>query len=251
MNLELTWQDEQEAQRYPLPEAKPVIIGRRQDCDVILSDKTVSRQNMHLYVAEGSFHLKNLSRTNAVYVYTEQELAPGRTMFLAADSSLQLGTEQIHFRLTPTGNADYNLIFVNGQRTYQFSPQETITIGRHDACDIALDNRTVSRQHAEVFFEAGHAHIHNLSQINPIYVRLKHRLPQGGATTLSGVSGFRVGHVYIETIAPDGMDGMNDREKALAALYKVKCSGCTRKINATLKDCPWCGVILAGGRTVV
>lgn len=246
MNLELSWHDEHKVQRYPLPEARPVTIGW-QDCDIILSDKTVSRRNMHLYVAEGSFHLKNLSQTNAIYVYTQQELEPGQTMLLSADSTLQLGTEQIRFKLTPTDNTDYWLTFVSDQRTYQFS-KEKVVMGRHDTCDIALDNRTVSRQHAEIFFRAGQAHVRNLSPTNDVYVRLKYHLPQGGSTTLSGVSGFRVGLIHIQAVAPDAM---GETEKALATVYKVTCPGCARKISATLQDCPWCGVILAVGRTVV
>ncbi len=60
--------------------------------------------------------------------------------------------------------------------TYQLVDKPSIIIGRRKDCDIVLEDKTISRRHAEIFSEHNRYHLHNLSQTNTILVYTKQKL---------------------------------------------------------------------------
>ena len=68
MSLLVSLQLQQPA--LPLPDrTRPVlVIGRRPNCDVHLSDKRVSRVHAVLMLFEGSWYIEDLHSTNGTYV---------------------------------------------------------------------------------------------------------------------------------------------------------------------------------------
>ncbi len=53
-----------------------------------------------------------------------------------------------------------------GSRKWPLEPKESIVIGRDEDCDIVLDNRLVSRAHAEIFWRDGEYFIRDLDSKN-------------------------------------------------------------------------------------
>lgn len=224
---------------------KPILIGRKKDCDIVLPDKTVSRRHAEVYVKDGMFHLHNLSQTNAIIVYPvydldtdeERPLKPGDYFYLGPKRLRLLSSDErhIHKLSTPVGK-------------YLFNGQQPLIIGRKHDCDIVLNNTLISRHHARLFEKDGKLWIRNLSQTMPIRVYTGHKLPQGKATHLKFGDFFKVGYTRIRT-QPQETQGKSDA-LTLSKHDSVRCSGCHHIISASLKDCAWCGLSLAGAITL-
>jgi len=223
---------------------KPILIGRRQDCDIVLQDKTVSRRHAEVFVKDGMFHLHNLSQTNVIIVYPVFELASNEECPLNPGDYFYLGPKRLRLLLSDERHV-HKIASPAGK--YMFNGQQPLIIGRQGDCDIVLNNTLVSRHHARLFERDGDLWIHNLSQTMPIHVYAGHKLPQGKATHLKFGDFFKVGYTRIRTQASE-----NDTKREIPSLIRydsVRCSGCHHTISASLKDCPWCGLSLAGAIT--
>ena len=64
----LEWEVDGRAQRYSLRLDARTTLGRSTDCDVVLTEATVSRRHAEIYGQGGTFYVRNLSRTNGVAV---------------------------------------------------------------------------------------------------------------------------------------------------------------------------------------
>jgi len=53
---------------FPIPESGRAILGRSQDCDIVLPGSHVSRQHAELYFQSGRLHVKDLGSANGTYV---------------------------------------------------------------------------------------------------------------------------------------------------------------------------------------
>lgn len=53
---------------FPLPESGRAILGRSQDCDIVLPGSHVSRQHAELYFQSGRLHVRDLGSSNGTYV---------------------------------------------------------------------------------------------------------------------------------------------------------------------------------------
>ena len=247
MQMELSWLSNTQSHRYNIIDSRPIIIGRKKDCDIVLGDKTVSRHHAELFMNNGMFHLHNLSQTNIIAIYVKQKLAPGETALIKAGYVLQFGLKQVRIRTIEKSSNWMSFKLSTQDQTYNFHELEPITIGRLETCDVTLDNKTVSRKHAEIFLKDGEFYIRNLSQTSSIFVYAQQILAKGQTTAIKSGYAFKVGSTQIRT---QGMQSITEEKMSeLAQLYKIKCHGCQRKISANLKDCPWCGVSLACGVT--
>ncbi len=246
--MELLWSKDMKPHTYQLVDKPSIIIGRRQDCDIVLKDKTVSRRHAEIFIEHDRYHLHNLSQTNTILVYTKQKLEHKQSSVLKRGDSIQLGTRQI--RLLSVQKFTEGLMLELGtlRKTYFISNKQPITLGRDETCDIVIDNWTVSRRHAEIFSKNGYIYIRNLSQSNCISLHIGQRLQQGGVILIKSGDAFKLGPTHICTQSILGLT--NDISQTLARLYKVKCHSCHQNVKSTLKDCPWCGAVLACGVTI-
>ena len=247
MQLELQWQVNQWPQTFNVIDERPIVVGRRRDCDIVLTDKMVSRQHAEIYVDQGAFQLHNLSRTNPVYIYTRQKLMPGQSISLKSCNAFQLGLVSVRIKSLREHPQLQILKLIAQLSAYRINGKKPIILGRDETCDLILDNRTVSRQHAKIFVQRGRFKLQNLSETSAIYVYARQRLLQGEVKPLNKGDIFRVGQTQIRT--QSHRERADERADELADLYKVRCPGCQRKVTAALKDCVWCGAGLACGTT--
>ncbi|HEY1014615.1 MAG TPA: FHA domain-containing protein [Herpetosiphonaceae bacterium] len=92
--LTLQWYADGRPAAYVVTEHRPIVLGRREDCDVVLSARTVSRQHATIFAYQGYFYLRNLSQQNVIYVNGQQLfgdhlLRPG-DVFVLSDVPLQV-----------------------------------------------------------------------------------------------------------------------------------------------------------------
>lgn len=167
-----------------LPVTGPaVVIGRAPDCDVVLTDTSVSRRHARIVARDGRYRLEDLQSQNGTIVggrrVTETDLADGAVM-LVGRSAIQVRIvprpQQVMDEEKPTMSADQTtmpraaltdlprpprLVNVTGQLPgAEFALSEgTITIGRGRECTIVLNDSTASRLHAAVSFDHGEARL--------------------------------------------------------------------------------------------
>lgn len=54
----------------------PLVIGRRADCDIVVTDSYVSRHQCEIWLSERGVQLRNLSRTNPTVINNGLMLEP-------------------------------------------------------------------------------------------------------------------------------------------------------------------------------
>ena len=114
-------------------------------------------------------------------------------------------------------------------------------VGRQaDLCQIILDDRSVSRQHASIQIVNGKFCLRNLSEQNIITLNQEFRLAYEQEVPLKPGDTFRLGQVYLWVMQ------MDQPEKIA---LKVKCANCGKLSESRLEGfCPWCGRSLANGQ---
>ena len=97
--LTLTWRVDGKENTYTITSERSVILGRRLDVDIVLSDPSISRQHATIEIIDGKFHLRNLSAVNPVYMVrgntNTSELQQNQTAILEAGTVFQIGPIQI------------------------------------------------------------------------------------------------------------------------------------------------------------
>jgi predicted component of type VI protein secretion system len=116
-------------------------------------------------------------------------------------------------------------------------------IGRQaDLCQVTLDDRSVSRQHASIQVVNGTFCLRNLSEQNIITLNEEFRLAYDQDRPLKPGDTFRLGMVYLWVMR------MDQPEKTV---LKAKCANCGKLSDAHLEGfCPWCGRSLANGQLI-
>ncbi|MFZ5632918.1 MAG: FhaA domain-containing protein [Bacillota bacterium] len=76
-------------------EGYPVVLGRRESCDIVLPDGSVSRRHARLEPLKGSWVVTDLNSTNGTYVNGERI----KTKTLSPGDSLKLGSTLFAFKV--------------------------------------------------------------------------------------------------------------------------------------------------------
>jgi pSer/pThr/pTyr-binding forkhead associated (FHA) protein len=93
-------------------------VGRSISCDIVLTDKSVSRQHSIVYCLKGKFFIEDVGSTNGTLlngkaITTRMELVPG--------DEVKLGITKLVFLLIPDRNIGGNMV-INQDPTYR--PEE-------------------------------------------------------------------------------------------------------------------------------
>lgn len=133
--------------------------------------------------------------------------------------------------------------------THTIDRDQEATIGRREDCDIVLPFATVSRSHAQIYYQDGRFHIRNLSQTNTVRVNEENRLSQNQSISLKSGDVLRLGPVEITV---EVQEDPQELEAMKHKTLKIRCSNCGQVTDYNPESfCPWCGMSLAGSQTVV
>jgi predicted component of type VI protein secretion system len=126
---------------------------------------------------------------------------------------------------------------------YTVTAERPCVIGRQSgACQITLDDRSVSRQHASIYAQNGTFHLRNLSQSSIIAFNNRFRLTYSQDTPLKPGDTFRLGTTHFWVMQP---------QQPQARALKIRCARCGKLVDSHLEGfCPWCGRSLANGEIV-
>lgn len=126
---------------------------------------------------------------------------------------------------------------------YIVTAERPCVIGRQaGACQIILDDRSVSRQHACIYAVEGIFHLRNLSHSSSIAFNQRFRLTYHQDTPLKPGDTFRLGAIHLWVAQPT---------QPAAKMLRVKCAQCGKLVESHLEGfCPWCGRSLANGQII-
>lgn len=131
---------------------------------------------------------------------------------------------------------------IQGQwQLYTVTTDQPCVIGREEgSCQIIINDRSVSRQHASISAKEATFYLSNISETNIISFNSQYRLAQNQTTPLKPGDTFRLGAIRMWVLP-------SQRPTTL----KVKCARCTRLVDYHPEGfCPWCGRALANGQVV-
>lgn len=138
--------------------------------------------------------------------------------------------------------------YVNGSRQRKtVSVEQSVSVGRHPACDIVLGDPHVSRRHCTIFFNGDGFHVHNLSRTNPIIFNDRWTLAHDLKADLKVGDSFIIGRVRIKVKMPRFTGDMG---KVQAPEVQVQCPSCSQLYDTGRETCIWCGTQLAEVDTV-
>lgn len=142
------------------------IVGRTDDCDVVLPSSSVSRSHARIFVQQGRCYIEDLGSANGVIVDGQRVL---KTRDLGTASQIRIGDFYLYLEFQqPTNLQDQNvrstlfidagaehhkLVRINDSfagEEFSLSEQEN-TIGRTDDNFILLSDTSISRRHAVIY----------------------------------------------------------------------------------------------------
>jgi pSer/pThr/pTyr-binding forkhead associated (FHA) protein len=168
-------------------EKELTIIGRGRDCDIVLLDERVSRQHTEIHLEEGIFLVSDLGSFNGTQI--NGDFVEGARPINSGDQ-LQVGPVRLSFDVlipteknapsTKTRHATlvvpeetetpYLELLSGPQKGLRFSlVKDKITIGRggrKQSWDIMLQDRAVSRPHAQIVRRADECILTDLDSAN-------------------------------------------------------------------------------------
>ena len=93
--LKVEWQLDGRTHDHTITSDKPARIGRSQDCDIVLSFPTVSREHGRIFREGQTFYLQNVSRTNHILLDEHVRLSEGQRVSLQPGDTFTLGPVQL------------------------------------------------------------------------------------------------------------------------------------------------------------
>ena len=91
----LRWQIGDQHHSQTVTSDSSTLIGRREDCHILLTEQTISRQHAEVFAQGGRFYLRNLSQTNPVTYNDRYRLAHRQEIPLTAGDFFRIGPIQI------------------------------------------------------------------------------------------------------------------------------------------------------------
>jgi ABC-type multidrug transport system ATPase subunit/pSer/pThr/pTyr-binding forkhead associated (FHA) protein len=149
--------------RLPLA-GSSLSIGRQSANDVVIDHESASRDHARIErVADGVFHLRDLSSSNGTYLNGERLRDESRA--LNDGDALRIGGETLHFLI----EAPTQALRADGPSTRSSVVAfdgERLTVGRDPRNDLVLGDPSASRFHAEIRRVRGGVTLHDLGSSN-------------------------------------------------------------------------------------
>jgi len=162
------------------------LVGRSQECDIIIPEAYVSRVQAKVSFENGRHFIKNLGRnalrvngrnTAGDFLKPGDELTFGKTCFLyqaSAESAVESNSDAKTILASDTADTPPERRLVctspSGLATAHRLSQPRIVIGRSQEADIVLNDPSVSRSHCVIEARDGAYHIRNISSSNPLTI---------------------------------------------------------------------------------
>lgn len=170
----LYWQNPQGEQRQTELDQEITVIGRGRDCDISILDERISRQHTEIYFDGETYLVSDLGSFNGTFVNGEML---GDTRPLEHGDHLQIGPIKLRFErvaapeveprstlVVPDSALQAYLIAHDGSR-FELH-KEVNTVGRGQGWDVCLQDRAVSRPHAEIFRQGEGFELKDLDSAN-------------------------------------------------------------------------------------
>ena len=147
-----------------------LLVGRASHCDLVLDVDGVSREHARIDADDGRFALADLGSRNGTWldgqrVETPVSLRPGAEIVIAGERLLWLAGDATQVAPPPAASAAADAT----ERVVGFDGGR-LTIGRDPSNDVALEDRNVSRWHAEVVARDGRVELRDLGSRNGTWV---------------------------------------------------------------------------------
>jgi pSer/pThr/pTyr-binding forkhead associated (FHA) protein len=162
------------------------LVGRSQECDIIIPEAYVSRVQAKVSFENGRYFIKNLGRnvlflngraTAGDFLKPGDEITFGKACYLyqagaepAVESTSEARTLLASDAAEPP--SERRLVFTSpsGVATTHRLSQAKLVIGRSKEVDIVLDDPSVSRYHCVIEAREGVYHARNISTSNPLTI---------------------------------------------------------------------------------
>lgn len=177
------------------------LVGRGQDCEVLIDDKKISRNHAKLKLVSGRLEEQEVKKSEAEAVPSswieESGLSEGTRMLDMSElEALRAGSKEVK-----QNDSDVTRLhcFVDGKEEEivelpitDFDQASGWEMGRDSTCDIVFDHPSVSNRHAQIIHQNGRWKIVNLVSTNGIQIngqkRLSTYLSNGGKVDMGSVN---------------------------------------------------------------
>jgi len=199
------------------------IVGRQDDCDVVLASASVSRQHAKIFIDQGRCYIEDLGSANGVLVDGQRVV---KQRDLGTASQIRVGEFYLYLEykrpdqgrpnvlqtlFISDDNTSHKLVRINdGFAGEEFNLSESEnTIGRTDDNFILLSDTSISRYHAKIIRQGDMYTVMDLGSSNGS--RLNGKLLKAAQTLQPGV---RVHYGNIEFVCVAGETKINPSDYA-------------------------------------
>ncbi|MCD4751977.1 MAG: FHA domain-containing protein, partial [Anaerolineaceae bacterium] len=196
MNITLKYQVNPGAPWTEVRVTKDWVIGRSDECDLVIGQEKVSRQHARVVDDGQNILLIDLNSANGTF-HEGKKLRPNEKIVLRNGSTFRIGTTVFEIVLEDNKELPFLIWYRIGSGNWQkqlFS--EILTIGRDENCDLTLDEGHVSREHCQIFVRDGKFYIRDSGSHNGTYLE-KHRLQAGSVREFLPGQYFSIGRVSM------------------------------------------------------
>ena len=126
-----------------------IVIGRNKQAHIPLDDRALSRDHAKLSRRGASFWIADLGSANGTYVGAERIAEP---RLLRAGDVIVVGQYQLRIEGVQEAPSDTPVLTISGpdgQHRFAMVGAEVV-VGRADDCDVAINNRSISRRHLQI-----------------------------------------------------------------------------------------------------
>lgn len=199
---------------------KTYLIGRAQECDLVLDDQEVSRHHAHLNFEQGQVFLVDLNSSNGTFV-DGRKIQPQQPYPLPPGKMVMIGTYTIQVqaararardqaRFVSAGSGQrYRVLYQKSGQAWKTMvlPEREMIIGRGEDVDLFIDGEEVSRHHAVLTVADGKLVLRDLNSTNGTILEGVQLAPGKEALVRVGQT-IQIGEFNFQIELVDEMGGM-------------------------------------------
>ncbi len=202
--LKLHFKDQRQAPLWVVE--KLYSIGTAPENQLVIADPAVDPVHAKLIRENDKFFLKDNNSRSGSFVngqrITQREIIPGDILRIGSHELIVLDPRSLPEKGKEHQQAPWRLIsssnWLPGKQFVIF-PEQNLTIGRSNQCDIVIPGTHLSRRHAQICIEGNHLRIKDLGSANGTYLN---ELQIDNATANNGDI-LRLDVYSFRLVAPD------------------------------------------------